>query len=488
MPETNGKKAKPRFSFNSAETKQQTYQTVMNLLTTRTEMMRKFLEGGPGGHDIDKECGYPSSFTAAEYRRLFEREGIASRVVRFVPQECWKTVPAVYETEESTETEFEKQWKLLLQNQPIWNVLERADIQSGIGRFGLILFGIDDKRKLSEPVEGFNEKTGEVAPGNRERKLLFLRVYGEDKIQLTNTDLETDETSPRYGMPRTYSIAMGNVDDVSSVKKVHWTRVLHIADDRMDSEIFGTPRMSDVLNRIIDIRKVLGGCAEMFWKGGFPGMAFELSPGVEAMDAASIRGEVEKYYQGLQRYVAFAGLSAKSLAVNIADPQPHLKSLLEAVAIAKGIPLRIFLGSERGELASSQDAKAWNERVAGRQENYINPFILRPFIQRLINYGVLPEPMELIIAWPDLNAPTDKEKAEVGEIRMRTLKEYVTGSVHSIAAPMEAMTIIAGFSEDESKSLIDSVGDLLDEEGRIVVEKESDDPENDDEEEPPNER
>jgi hypothetical protein len=59
------------------------------------------------------------------------------------------------------------------------------------------------------------------------------------------------------------------------------------------------------------------------------------------------------------------------------------------------------MGSERGELASSQDKLNWDERILDRRTQFAGPFVVRPFIDRLIEFGALPQPTEYVIRWPE---------------------------------------------------------------------------------------
>jgi hypothetical protein len=110
------------------------------------------------------------------------------------------------------------------------------------------------------------------------------------------------------------------------------------------------------------------------------------------IDKADVRNQIENYVNSLQRYLALTGMSAKTLAPQVSDPSSQIDKHLEAICIQLGIPKRIFMGSERGELASSQDDASWNDRLKARQQGYITPRIIVPFVDRLIAVGVLPEP------------------------------------------------------------------------------------------------
>lgn len=422
----------------------------MNASSMRQEVMRKLLDGP--GRDLNSECGYPSSISSEQYHEMYEREGVAARVVDIMPEESWINDPEVYEDEKpDTETEFEAVWDALVKKFHIYYQLERADKLSGVGRFGIILLGLSDGKSLDQPVE--------TTP----KDLLFLRPFEESVV--TVKGLEKDTKNERYGQPLNYSIEFEGVNNNSATTStVHWTRVVHLADQRQMSDVYGTPRMQKNYNRLLDIRKILSGSGEMFWKGAFPGYSFEVSGDQEnnvEMDTASLRDEMENYMNGLQRYLALTGVSAKSLSPQAVDPGPHLEAQLDSIAIAIGIPKRKFLGSEQGQLASGQDTKTANGRTKRRQEKYLTPMVVRNFVDRLIAVGVLPEPKEYFVKWPDIDTQTDEEKAAVAAKWAEAGAKYVAGGVEEMIAPDEFFRIFGGLDIDQIKAIKDGLDGFI---------------------------
>jgi len=422
--------------------------------------------------DINQECGYPNEISSSDYKLLYDREGIAARVVSVFPEESWSVDPMVIENEDSEDTEFETAWKDLEKKLNLYHFMERVDELSGIGPFGIMLLGINDGKATTEAVDSV--KDDGTKQGNPSHQLLFVRTFPDSAVSIDQ--FETKTSNPRFGKPVKYTINMnssGNTEgsgdnnlspeDTNSLS-VHWTRIIHVADNRKASEIYGQPRMQDVFNRLYDLRKVLSGSGEMFWKGAFPGYSFEINPdvadGTAEIDTKSVREELERYSNGLQRYLALTGLSAKSLAPQVASPEPHMIAHLKAIAISKGVPWRIFLGSEEAKLASDQDKKSWNSRVMRRQNKYLSPMLVREIVNRLQAYGTLPE-AEYVVEWPDLNTVTDKDKAEVALKRTEALAKYVAASVDSLIPPMEYFTKIMGMDADEAQAIIDAAGDML---------------------------
>jgi len=427
---------------------------LMNAMLLRSEMLRTLLD--PAHRDVDKECGYPDTIDIADYRRMFDREGIGTRVVNCLPEETWAVDPEVYETEDSKETEFEQEWRKLQTSLNVWHYLQRVDKLSGIGRYGVLLLGLDDGAELREPVEGIDPLTG-VGNGKQSHKLLYLRAFDESVAQISQR--ETDERSPRFGLPKLYNLIFQDDEGGQYTRTVHWTRVIHVADERMASEVFGTPRMKNVWNRLLDIRKILSGSAEMYWKGAFPGISFEVDPrlleqGVE-IDKAAIRAEMENYMNGLQRYMASTGVSAKTLSPQVVDPTGHIEGHLKAIAIAKSIPFRILFGSEQAQLASAQDAKNWVKRINNRQTKYVAPMIIRPFVDRLMNLGCIPFVEEYMTDWPDLASPSDAEKADVAVKRTQALATYVQGGVDMLVPPRPFFVQVLDMTTSEAEAMME---------------------------------
>jgi len=415
----------------------------------RSELLTKLLNPGK---DINFECGYPDTIDINSYKKMFKRNGVAKRVVKILPEETWALPPTIFEKEEAEETEFEKAWKEVKEEKRVFHYLQRIDVLSGIGEFGILLLGIDDGQELNEPVEGINEATGEKV-GKSEHKLLYLKPFDQSAVKVKTR--ETSTSSPRYGFPTTYNVDFEGTEtsDSKQTKVVHWTRVIHVADGRELSEVTGTPRMEPIYNRLLDIRKILGGSGEMFWKGGFPGLSFETQPDVEDLDTDSIKDQMELYLAGMQRYLAMEGMTVKSLSPQVSSPKEHIETNMRNIAISLGIPYRIFLGTEEAKLASSQDVRTWNKRLAQRQENYVSLYIIRPFIDRLIVFGILPEVEQYTVDWPDLNAPTDEDVANVAKILTEAMSKYVSSGVDTLIPPMEFLTKIIGMTQDEAEAI-----------------------------------
>jgi hypothetical protein len=434
---------------------------VENASLSRAEMVKKLFDPR---RDINAECGYSDPITPDEYQKSFDREGLGRRVVEFWPEEAWIVDPVVFETRDPSKTTFETAWEELEEALNVYFWLHKIDVLSGIGRFGCLLLGFSDINS----DEGFSKPVALAEKGEQaenEVELLYLRAFSENVAVVK--EREAEKSSPRFGQPTMYTLTFEEPDATVDSRKtgkqtseeleVHWSRLIHVADNLETSLIFGTPRQQVVWNRIMDSRKVLSGSAEMFWKGAFPGYSLESQPGAVEPDAAGttkLKKQVDDFFNGLQRIMATTGFTVKSLAPQISDPKSHMQAIMDNVAFTLGVPKRRFIGSEQAQLASVQDSRTFNARVAKRQNKYVSPMIVKQFIDRLIMAGALPLPAGgYKTEWPDLNTVTDQDKAEVATKRTEALAKYVMGNVDQVIPPKEYLTIIHGLDAEQVETI-----------------------------------
>lgn len=433
--------------------------------------------------NINDEAGYPETgeLTPEMYREIYNRDPIAARVVEVLPHESWKVTPKVFETEDPLEeTEFELAWEGLdetLQGMgqkswfqdetgsPIWEYLRRVDTLSGIGGYGVLLLGVDDGKPLDKELVK-----------KKEMKLVFLRAFDESSAKIHS--YEMDKTNHRFGQPTAYNITFNSPSNenttqglASFTQKVHWTRVIHVTDNLDSSEVVGASRMQTVYNRLYDLTKLYAGSAEMYWRGALPGLSFETHPSlggdvdISTPEAKEMKEQVENYMNSLQRYLVTSGIQVKSLAPQVVDPTPQINVQIEAICIRLNIPKRKFVGSERGELSSTQDEGDWNDEVRAREVFYVTPRIVVPFIDRLITFQILPEPKEGYgVKWPDLDTLSAIDQADVALKNTEALVKYIGGGVQQLIQPADYLTLMLGLLDEEAKAIIDATMKVLDEE------------------------
>ena len=428
--------------------------TLASTLVSRATLAAQLGKSYGGDRDVYTALGYPKVPQFEDYWARYDRQDIATRVVEAYPAACWRKKPVITESEKD-QTKFEEDIINIFKENKVWHYLKRIDMLSGIGRYGVLMFGFDDvtdRLGLREPVENANE-------------LLYLRPVMENNVQISTWNKEP--TSPRYGMPEVYKLTTQQAGETTNeVFEVHHSRVLHIAENIVEGEVYGTPRLKNILNRLQDLELVSGGSAEMFWRGAFPGYNWkaDAEADLDSQTITDMQDQIEEYVHGLKRYVRTQGITAESLAQQVADPSKHAELLIKLISAATGIPTRILTGSERGELASSQDESNWNDRVDERRQDYCEPFILRAFIDKLIAVGIITEPEKgYTVIWADLDIPSDKEAAETAKVKTEALATYNNSpGLQMLMPPTVFYKLVMKIAEEEILQIEKIIGQGLD--------------------------
>jgi hypothetical protein len=245
--------------------------------------------------------------------------------------------------------------------------------------------------------------------------LLYMQAFDEGGAQVAQVD--GDNTSRRFGLPLYYNLVVptGEVGGQRQMR-AHWTRCIHVAEGVDNNPLLGTPRLEACWNRLVDILKIMAGAGEAAWKLLNAGHILTTQEGKRLPTSetalADLEDQIEEFVHGLRRWLLTEGLEATQIGGSISDPTGLVMANVALISAATGIPQRILLGSERGELASSQDEDNWAKQIETRQRLHAEAMIVRPFIQRLIWAGVLPRPETgaVTVAWQKLRKE-DKQRA-----------------------------------------------------------------------------
>lgn len=424
--------------------------------------------------DIDRECGYPSTLevTARDYQELFNRNGIALRVVSAMALQCWRVQPAVYESEdEGVVTEFEEAWDSLSKqirgeqswyndeaSNVIWSYLELMDIIAGIGHYGVLLLGLSDGKELAVPI---TPKAG--------MRLTFLRCFTE--AQAAVTQWEMDKANPRYGQPVMYSLTFNDPTDsagvigATSTEDVHWTRCIHVVSEDNGNPVYGNPRMRVVLNDILDIRKMYGATGEGVWQQGIPTTVLSTHPQlgdvrINEPTILKIRQMLEAIRNGVQKEMVIPGMNATTLNSSLPDTSNQIDKRLEAIAIALDMPKRILMGNELGMRSAEEDGDKFEKNVGKRENNYCTTKLIVPFTDRLIWCGVLPEPPKgYKTYWPPLSVSSEQDKADVATKLTAALAQYAQSGLENYVPLYQYLVEFLKMSETQANAIIDSAED-----------------------------
>lgn len=410
-----------------------------------------------GSRDIYQALGYKKIITYEDYVARYERQDIAGAVINKPVDATWLGKLDIIETENKEDTKFEKEWSELEDKFKLKSIFSRADKLTGLGRYGCILLGLDD----------ITDSTIFATPVRGKRKLIYLMPLGEGSAKITK--YVTDAKDPRFGKPLIYDVVVQQTEggDIANIQ-VHYTRIIHIVDNPLESDIEGTPRLEPVFNRLMDLEKLVGGDAEMFWRGARPGYSGKVDKDfmMNSKTKKDLQEQVDEYENNLRRILINEGIDLQALAQQIADPINHVDIQIQMISARTNIPKRILVGSERGELSSAQDSSEWKTIIQGRREDHAELHILRPFIDRCIELGILSKPStgKYVVRWSDLFAMSENDRVTMGLNRSTAIRNYTTSPAAEAILPPDAFRkFCLGLKEDQ----IDEINQMVDHDMRL---------------------
>lgn len=334
------------------------------------------------------------------------------------------------------------------------------------------------------------EQTGtdpEDRPEGRRLGVKFLRPYSESLVQVVRW--ESNFRSPRFGAPVMYRVTLNDPRAAYSgiglplaTVMVHWSRVIHLADNYATAgdanPYLAPPALQQPLNNVLALRKVYAGAGEGYWQACVAIKQFSTHPalgGDVVLDAGNLRDQAEQARNGLQRELTSVGGKWELLAPTVPALTEQVDKNIEAICVKVPCPKRVFMGSERGELASAQDDSKWNDEKRARQKFYIVPSIIAPLLDRFILVGTLPDPGDAgyTVRFPDPESESAKDRAGILLQRTQALAAYVSGGLAAQMSPEDYYEREMGYDAEEAKDIVraaerhqedslDAHGDLAD--------------------------
>lgn len=362
-------------------------------LIARASLASKAGVGFGGKRDIWEAAGYKQELTWDDYYGMYERQDIAGKIVDMPAVHAWRRPFTLSSSNDKFLTAFDE----LNKRVGAIGALSKLDRLAGIGQYGVLFLGFAGEHDYSNP-----------APDRAE--LAYVRAFPEGCAKIA--DREKNTASPRYDLPVMYTIEMSEGAGV----KVHHSWVLHIVEDSIGDRALGRPRLKRVFNRLYDLLKIVAASPEGAWQTINRGIVANIQNDAELSpdDEAAMSDELDEYEHGLRRWIRTRGIDVTPLPSDVPDPTGIFDMLISLIASASGIPKRLLIGSERGELSSAQDEANWNKYVADRQKNHITPVIVRPFIDRMIESGNLPG-ADYDVTWPPLDDMSTNEELDALE-------------------------------------------------------------------------
>lgn len=408
-----------------------------------------------GKRNLYSALGYVQDPGYEHFRARYDRSDTATALVDRLPKKAWAT-PTIEDTAETDETtDFEAAVESFLggdvtREDPI-AVMERVSRFERVGQYALLFLGVadaavedGDHTDLAKPVAEASLGAGpDAGPEAPLADINYLTPYDEGRIAIDEQEIVTDPSSMQYGRPEFYDVDLG---DVRGPTKIHHSRVIHVVGDVFDDELRSPSVLLQSLNRIDDIEKILGGSAEAYWRSAYQGLVATPpeSAGAGAMGGSladkgeKLHDQIEQYVHNMQR-VIFSSADVETLDTTVSPPTEHVESQYRAISAGHNIPQSILMGNETGERATEQDLRILHERAGDYRTGFCASRVLRPTLDRLLQWGVFPPPEGegYRVEWPELGEPTEQERAEIMKTKAAALKAASGGAPDLLASVPE---------------------------------------------------
>jgi hypothetical protein len=241
--------------------------------------------------------------------------------------------------------------------------------------------------------------------------------------QLTVAEWDTDEPSDAYGQPKMFQFSEAAVD----IDRRQQPRQFNVHPDRVlvwskDGTVHCRSILEPGYNDLMTMEKVSGAGGEGFWKNAKSAPVLEIDKEIDIETMAKAMGvppaeladkmnaQVEDYQKGFDKLLMIQGMQAKTLGITLPSPEHFFAIALQSFAASVMIPLKILVGTQTGERASTEDAAEWAQTNMSRRTNQAIPNMME-MVGRLERFGVLPE-KDWHIDWTDLTESSMGEKID----------------------------------------------------------------------------
>lgn len=397
---------------------------IVNSVQRRLDrMFPAFIGSGSTKHDHAKDFGWPDTLSFPQLHRMYRRNSLAAAAVDKTIAKTWQDNPEIWETEQPAESTIESEIRQRFEDLRIWQMMAEADRRSMVGRYAGVILRFRDDQPFDQPVTHVGGGLAGLAG-----------VIPCWESQITVSEWNDDPGDEDYGLPRMYQFseaALGNEGHAARSFQVHPDRVLIWSDD---GTVDGRSALEPGFNDLLDAEKIKGAGGEGFWKTARGAPMIEAAQGLTPRDVANnmgvsedevldaINDQLESFQAGFDKGLMLGGMTAKPLQISLPSPEHFFAAPVNSFAASIQMPVKILLGSQTGERASTEDAREWASTCASRRVSRCKPLI-HEFVTRLERAGILPE-RDWFIGWQDLRESSESEKmdraAKMSQINSQT--------------------------------------------------------------------
>lgn len=368
-------------------------------------------------HNHYADFGYPDDVDFNLAFAMYERNGIARAAIEKTVGKTWQDTPFLQEFErdgdeegDQAETPVEEEIRKRFATLRVWQHLAEADRRGLVGAYAGVILRLSDGKEFREPVD--------LIAGGLD---MLVEIIPAWEGQLSVSQYDTDEKSPTFGQPVMFAF------NESAVPGARNPRNLIVHPDRVviwskDGTLNGRSSLKPGYNALLDMEKVSGAGGEGFWKNAKSSPILEVDKEAKLQDMAKAMGvavdevvdkmddQVHDFNRGFDKSLMLQGMVAKTLQVQLPSPEHFFGVPLQIFAASMLIPLKILVGSQTGERASTEDAAEWSNTCKAGRTGRVIPNIMS-FIERLVRYGILAE-KDWHLQWTDLTESSMSEKID----------------------------------------------------------------------------
>lgn len=343
------------------------------------------------------EYGYPDEVTFAQCYTMWRRGGIAHGAIERLIDRCWSEDPYLLQGTEAAddrkETPLEAQTRKYADAIGLWTHFGDADRRRLVGGCSALI--LEAPGKWSEPV--------------RRGAVTAVKPVWRNQLRAMKREPVTDRVLMWQYIPL----------DGRSMVYVHPDRVF-LLGDWDDPLSFIEP----AYNALLNIDKITGGAGEGFLKNAARQLALEFGEGSNLQTLATSMGRqpeevgdllndmAKDLNVGIDALFAVTGGKVNPIVAQMPDAEQPFTINLQVAASAWRIPLKILIGNQTGERASTEDTRDFNALCQSRNVHVIYPEI-KLFFKHLERIKAIPAlPEEFSIGGPDLTEQTTAEKLQ----------------------------------------------------------------------------
>ena len=378
--------------------------------------------------DIYRAFGYNEKLSYADYKSRWERGGMAETVVNLLADLTWPELGRLTVVEDEdldNNTPWEDDVNSFLDRTNAAQKFHRADKLCRLGRYSVVFVGVNDSTDIATQMPALRSLDD----------VLWLQPLSEGRATFGENDLDTDVTSPRFGLPKVYTLDLGGS---RTSQKVHWSRIIHVAEGLMEDELFGTPALRAAWNTLVNIERVECSGTEATWRHSDRGMQADVDPELVEFDEdaqEALTAEMQAAVHGFENFMLTRGVTLKDLGTKSVGFGANLDALTKLVSIITRYPKQWLEGSQRGLRSSEKDTDNFNRTIRVRRARFAEPVLVKATINRVASYGAITNPPTWDVDWGDSDeAPlADRieqllQLTEANDRQQRSTGEPVTSS------------------------------------------------------------